>query len=87
MDFIFEKEKAIIEQRQMMEFSHKLEELIEEIPNCVAYSEVYDEVTEKNHLEKSEIYDSLNYAKLLIEDKMKNNREYLDKRFRIKLGF
>ena len=36
----------------MMEFSHKLEELIEEIPNCAAYSEVYDEVTEKNHLEK-----------------------------------
>ena len=51
MDFIFEKEKAIIKQRQMMEFSHKLEELIEEIPNCMAYSEVYDEVTEKNHLE------------------------------------
>ena len=59
MDFILEKEKAIIEQRQMMEFSHKLEELIEEIPNCVAYSEVYDEVTEKNRLEKSEIYDSV----------------------------
>ena len=87
MDLIFEKEKAIIEQRQMMEFSHKLEELIKEIPNCVAYSEVYNEVTEKKHLQKSEKNDSLTYAKLLIESKMKNNREYLNKRFGIKLGF
>lgn len=87
MDLIFEKEKAIIEQRQMMKFLPKLEKLIEEMPKCLAYEDIYDEVTEKNHLEKSEIYDSLDYAKLLIEDKMKNNRAYLEKGFRIKLGY
>lgn len=87
MDNVTEKEKAIYEQRQMMEFLPKLEKLIKEMPKCLAYEDVYDEVTWKFHSEKSEIWNSIDYAKLLIEVKMNNNRDYLEKRFEIKLGY
>ena len=82
MDFIFEKEKAIIEQRQMMEFSHKLEQLLDEIPACLAGEHLDDKC-----VIKSEIYDDLNHAAIMIDSMMEENREYLDKRFNIKLGF
>ena len=82
MDLIFEKEKAIIEQRQMMEFSHKLEQLLDEIPACLAYEPLDDK-----YVMKSEIHDELHHAAIMIDRMMEENREYLEKRFRIKLVF
>lgn len=87
MDNVTEKEKAIYEQRQMMEFLPKLEKLIKEMPKCLAYEDVYDEVTGKFHSEKSEIWNDIHYAEFLINEKMNNNRDYLEKRFEIKLGY
>ena len=82
MDFIFEKEKAIIEQRQMMEFSHKLEQLLDEIPACLAY-----EPLDGKCAMKSEIHDELHHAAIMIDRMMNENRAYIEQNFNIKLGF
>ena len=82
MDLIVEKEKAIIEQRQMMEFSHKLEQLLEEIPACLAYEPLDDKC-----YTESKICEEIRHAAIMIDRMMEENREYLEKRFRIKLGF
>lgn len=82
MYLIFEKEKAIIEQRQMMEFSHKLEQLLDEIPACLAY----EHLTDKYHAE-SNICKEIRHAAIMIDRMMEENRAYIERKFNIKLGF
>ena len=82
MDLIVEKEKAIIEQRQMMEFSHKLEQLLDESPACLAYEPLDD----KCHTE-SNICEEIRHAAIMIDRMMEENRAYIEQNFNIKLGF